>query len=71
MSQILVAYAGFHRHDGTVMKLFSLKSIFVWGGACVIKNKMVEGKFLASFFLFRLLVPSTSGIHIAGIINSE
>lgn len=72
MSQILVAYAGFHRHDGTMMKLFSLKSIFVWGGgACVIKNKMVEGKFLASFFLFRLLVPSTSGIHNAGIINSE
>lgn len=51
MSQILAAYASFHRHDGTMMKLFSLKSIFVWGGG-VIKNKMVEGKFLASFFPF-------------------
>ena len=29
MSQILAAYAGFHRHDGTMMNLFSLKSIFV------------------------------------------
>ena len=51
MSKILAAYASFHRHDGAMMKLFSLRSIFVWGG-CIIKNKMMEGKFLASFFPF-------------------